>query len=162
MYPFKTVCVEELLCYLWMGAWTRLGYFLLLNILNPVTLFKWPQSGEVWTGSPSYQEQWFITFFLNLPEKPETLSKKMICWQATVNSWKGGIWVGSFILFWFFIYFIFFFSTESIRLIFMPNWNSILWRGARHYMHGGHMGFFFFSWYLFGRMYQQLHPQKGL
>lgn len=56
---------------------------------------------------------------LNLPEKPEIwFSQKLICWQAAVNGWEGGIWVGSFLLFCLFL----FFSTENTRLIFMANW----------------------------------------
>lgn len=39
-------------------------------------------------------------FILNLPEKPEIwFSQKLICWQATVNSWEGGIGGRSFFLF---------------------------------------------------------------
>lgn len=51
----------------------------------------------------------------NLPEKPEIwFSQKLICWQAAVNGWEGGIWVGSCLLFCLFLFFFFLFFLQKI------------------------------------------------
>lgn len=83
--------------------------------------------------------------------------KKTICWQATFNRWKGRIWVGSFMLF----CFLFFFPIESIRLIFMPNWSSSLWRWTGQYMHGWVPWVFSSLDDLFGRICHTVRPSKG-
>lgn len=109
-------------------------------------------------------------FFLNLPGKPETL-KKMICWQASVNSgWKGRVGVGSFILFWVFLLLFFFLPRKyqadfHAKLEFHP-----VERGWAGYAVEVTWVFFFSWWSVWQNLYLgsqkgsnlQLDPQKGL